>query len=202
MRYLTAFGLSALFLLAACKGGSEEDDAYPNMLTEFATIQTDSWGTMRTFTTDGGKTYTMTNPLTGYLEDYTYRAVCGYVPDGDRAYLRQAVEAYVLCDSTSLAYQSDATGVVSMWRGGGYINMQLSPLTQGGRQYWGFCVDSLRSRTTHLTLHHRQNGDPLSYTQTVYASLPLESLSMVPEGDSIAVHVPTFKGDRVWLFKK
>ena len=55
---------------------------------------------------------------------------------------------------------------------------------------------------THLRLHHRQNADPLSYTQTVYASLPIDSLKAVPKGDSIAFHIKTFKGDRVWTFKK
>ena len=103
-----------------------------------------------------------------------YRAVCGFIPHGEAATLQYATGAYLLRDSTELAIESNATGVVSVWKSGRYINMQLSPLTQGGTQYWGYRCDSISGRTVHLCLHHRQNGDPLSYTKTVYASILID----------------------------
>ena len=189
-----------LLLLFSCKGG--DDGIYPNVITEFATIRTDAEGTMTELTTDDERTYIISNPQEGYEKDFRYRAVCGYVPDGETATLYHATGAYLLRDSTELACEPDAIKVVSAWQSGRYVNMQLSPLTQGGSQYWGYRIDSVRSRTTHLSLHHRQNDDPLSYTATVYASISVDSLTTVPAGDSIALHIKTFQGDRVWSFRK
>lgn len=195
-------GSLLLLCLFSCKGGDDTSDFYPNIITEFAMIRTDDAGTMVELTTDDERTYTITNPRSGYDKSVNYRAVCGFVPDGQTCMLYQATGAYLLRDSTELAYDPDAVSVVSVWQSGKYINMQLSPLTQGGKQYWGYRYESVSGRTTHFSLHHRQNADPLSYTQTVYASLPIDKLEMVPAGDSIAFHIKTFKGDRVWEFKK
>ena len=197
------FLLLLIACLASCKDdGEDSSDFYPNIITEFAMIRTDDAGTMIELTTDDERTYTLSNPQSGYDKNVKYRAVCGFVPDGQIATLYHATGAYLLRDSTKLAYEPDALGVVSVWSSGHFINMQLSPLTQGGTQYWGYRLDSIRGRMTHLSLHHRQNGDPLSYTQTIYASLPIDSLKIVPKGDSIALHFKTFNGDRVWKFKK
>ena len=57
--------------------------------------------------------------------------------------------------------------------------MQLAPLTQGGTQYWGYLVDEVSGNTTHISLHHRQNDDPLSYTQTVYASITTDDFESI-----------------------
>ena len=189
-----------LLLLSSCKDSS--DDFYPNVVTEFAMIRTDDSGTMIELTTDDERTYTLSNPQTGYKKNTKYRAVCGFVLDGQRARLYNATGAYLLRDSTELAYEPDAIKVTSVWQSGRYINMQLAPLTQGGTQYWGYRVDEVKGRTTHLSLHHRQNGDPLSYTETVYASLYVDDFETIPSGDSIALHIKTFDGDRVWAFKK
>ena len=194
--------LCAVCLISCSKGGDDSSDFYPNLVTEFATIRTDAVGTMTEFTTDDERTYTISNPQSGYEKKVSYRAVCGYVPDGQTATLYNATGAYLLRDSTQLAHRPDSIHVVSVWQSGRFINMQLSPLTQGGAQYWGYRCDSVCSRTTHISLHHRQNGDPLSYTKTVYASLHVDSLKTVPAGDSIVLHIATFKGDRLWAFKK
>ena len=197
------FLLLLIACLASCKDdGEDSSDFYPNVVTDFAMIRSDNAGTMIEFTTDDECTYTLSNPQSGYDKNKRYRAVCGFVPDGQTATLYHATGAYLLRDSTKLAYEPDALGVVSVWSSGHFINMQLSPLTQGGTQYLGYRLDSIRGRMAHLSLHHRQNGDPLSYTQTVYASLPIDSLKIVPKGDSIALHFKTFNGDRVWKFKK
>ena len=195
-------GLLLLLLFSSCKKGDDSSDFYPNVVTEFATIKTDAAGTMIEFTTDDKRTYTISNPKSGYKENYKYRAVCGYVPDGQTAKLYNATGAYMLHDSTALAYEPDATGAVSVWQSGRYINMQLSPLTQGGTQYWGYRIDGVSGNTTHISLHHRQNGDPLSYTKTVYASILIDDFETVPTGDKITLHIKTFKGEQVWTFQK
>ena len=194
--------LLLLLLLVCCKDGDDSSDFYPNVVTEFAMIRTDDAGTMTEFTTDDERTYTIVNPQTGYKANTRYRAVCGYVPDGQNARLYNATGAYMLRDSTELAYEPDPIKVTSVWQSGRFINMQLAPLTQGGIQYWGYRIDEVSGNTTHISLHHRQNGDPLSYTQTVYASLTTDDFETIPAGDNIALHIKTFKGEQVWTFHK
>ena len=195
-------GLLLLLLFSCSKNSDDSSDFYPNVVTEFATIWTDAAGRMTKLTTDDERTYTISNPQSGYKENYKYRAVCGFVPEGQTVMLYNATGAYLLRDSTELAYEPDAVKVVSAWQSGRYINMQLSPLTQGGRQYWGYRIDEVSGNTTHISLHHRQNGDPLSYTQTVYASILTDDFEQVPSGDFIQLHIKTFEGEQVWTFKK
>ena len=196
------WGLLLLLLLIASCSGDDSSDMYPNVVTEFAMIRTDDAGTMIELTTDDERTYTLSNPQTGYKANVKYRAVCGFVPEGQNATLYNATAAYMLRDSTERAYEPDPIKVTSVWQSGRYINMQLAPLTQGGTQYWGYRIDGKSGKTTHISLHHRQNSDPLSYTQTVYASLTTDDLETIPAGDSLALHIKTFKGDQVWTFKK
>ena len=194
--------LLLLCLFTCCKGGDEGSDLYPNIVTEFAMIRTDDAGTMRELTTDDERTYTISNPQEGYEKNVTYRAVCGYVPDGQTATLYHATGAYLLRDSTLLAVEPDAIKVTSVWQSGRYINMHLSPLTQGGTQYWGYRIGETNDGTTHVSLHHRQNGDPQSYTMNVYASLSMDELESIPAGNDIVLHIKTFKGEQVWRFRK
>ena len=195
-------GLSLLLLcLFSCKG-DDTFDIYPNVVTEFAMLRTDASGTMVELTTDDERTYTLSNPQTGYEKNVRYRAVCGFIPDGRSARLYNATAAYMLRDSTKLAYEPDPIKVTSVWQSGRYINMQLAPLTQGGTQYWGYRIDEVSGNTTHISLHHRQNNDPLSYTQAVYASITTDDFETIPAGDNIVLHVKTFKGEQVWTFKK
>ena len=191
-----------LLVLACCKGGDDASDFYPSILTEFATVRTDASGTMFELTTDDERTYVISNPQKGYDKDARYRVVCGFVPDGQNATLYQLTGAYLLHDSTELAIEPDPIKVTSVWQSGRYINMHLSPLTQGGTQYWGYRIDGASGGTIHVSLHHRQNDDPLSYTQTVYASLSMDELESIPAGNDIVLHIKTFKGEQVWRFRK
>ena len=190
-----------MLCLLSCKDGGEEN-FYPNVITEFAMIKTDAEGAMTELTTDDERTYVISNPQSGYEKNVGYRVVCGYVPDGQTATLYHATGAYLLRDSTVLDYESDPIKVTSVWQSGRYINMHLSPLTQGGTQYWGYCIDGVSDGITHISLHHRQNADPLSYTQNVYASITTDDFETIPAGTPIALHIKTFSGEQVWTFRK
>ena len=134
----------SLICLVSCKNGGEED-FYPNVVTEFATIRTDAEGTMKELTTDDEHTYAIRNPQKGFKKDYSYRVVCGFVREGQAVTLYQLTAAYLLGDSTELAQEPDPIKVTSIWQSGKYINMHLSPLTQGGTQYWGYRIDETTS---------------------------------------------------------
>lgn len=189
----------ALSLFASCQ--KDDDYMYPSIITEMADIATDETGTMKTMHTDKGSKYQIQNSLTGYAKKVVYRAVCGYVPNQQYATIYQLQRVHILRDSTSVQTK-DPIDVTSIWRGGKYINLQLKSLTQGGTQYWGFVVDEVSVGHTYVSLHHKQNADPTSYTQVVYASLPVDSLKTTNEGDEITIRVNTNKGEKTWTFRK
>ena len=176
-------------------------DTYPSIITEMADLYTDGQGVMEKFTTDAGVTYKIVNGKGGLKANVLYRILCGYVPSGENATVYQVQSAYYLRDSTKIA-KTDPTGVKSAWRAGKYINMYLSPLTQGGTQYWGFITDSIKDGHAWVSLYHNQNADPLSYTQPTYASLPVDSIKGIREGDNITLCINTFNGLQTWNFKK
>jgi hypothetical protein len=178
-----------------------EDDAYPNIITEMVDLYTNDQGVMEKFTTDAGVTYQVTDGKGELKANVIYRILCGYVPAGNSATIYQAQSAYILRDSTAIA-KTDPTGVKSAWRAGKYINLYLSPLTQGGTQYWGFITDSIKGGHVWVSLYHNQNADPLSYTQPTYASLPVDSIKGILQGDSITLCINTFNGQQTWNFKK
>jgi len=194
--YLLILGL---ICLVSCK--NNDDDTYPNIITEMADLYTNDDGEMEKFTTDAGVTYQITNGQGDLQPRALYRILCGYVPSGNSATLYQLQSVYYLKDSTAIA-KTNPTGVKSAWRAGKYINMYLSPLTQGGKQYWGFITDSIKGGHVWVSLHHNQNADPLSYTQPTYASLPVDSIKGIQAGDSITLRINTFNGTQTWNFKK
>ena len=63
-------------------------------------------------------------------------------------------------------------------------------------------MDSVAQGITWIGLHHKQNSDPLSYTQDLYASIPVDSIKTALPGDSLIMTVATFNGLKTWTFKK
>ena len=191
--------LASLTAFVACK--NDEDDTYPSIITEMADLYTNDKGVMEKFTTDAGVTYNVTNGQGDLAPKALYRILCGYVPSGTNATIYQAQGVHYLKDSTAIA-KTDPTGVKSAWRAGKYINMYLSPLSQGGVQYWGFITDSIKGGHAWISLYHNQHADPLSYTQPTYASIPVDSIKGIHEGDDITLCINTFNGPQTWDFKK
>lgn len=199
----------AILLLSAC---SEKQEHYPDLLTEFADIRTNSYGIMTEMITDNGRRYSIANTnIRPHRPDTTYRAVVGYVSGIDnyanKVQIYSLIGGQVLADSTTVLHH-DPTGIESMWKHGQYINMQLTAKTQGGRHFWGYAVDSVqhagekgRANSHHfLSVHHNQGADPISYSQTYYCSILTSAIAKYQSSDTISVTVHTFKGKKTWTF--
>ncbi len=200
MRPYLALTVIALLLVCSC-GDDTYDEAYPDIITEMADVETDVDGRMTRLVTDDGKSYSISNALTGYQSLAVYRTVCGFVPSGNSATVYQMKGVYVLADSTHTA-ATDPVPMVCAWMAGRYINMQLAPLSQGGTQWWGYIVGERTEGRLHLTLHHRQNSDPMSFTVDTYASIAVDRLDGIAEVDTITLHVNTPTGDKEWNFRR
>lgn len=196
-------------LMWAC---SEKQEPYPNLITEFADIRTDANGMFVDMTTDKGIRFSISNTnIKPHRPDTTYRAIVGYTTDNEAtekvSYIYSLTGAQVLADSTGLL-KHDPTGIESMWHEGHYLNMQLTAKTQGGWHHWGYGIDSVQhagsnGRTHahhHLSIHHNQGQDPLSYSQTHYCSIRIPEIPDYQNADTITVAVHTFNGIKFWKF--
>lgn len=198
----------ALAALAAC---SDDDYVYPSLVTEFADIYTNADSSLTFIENDYGNVYVTRTALSGLDPRYFYRAVCGYEITDDYAENLPIVILYtlesvtLLRDSTAATAAADPIAVTSLWRAGNYINLHLTPKTQGGTHLWGYRTDSVTTNNSdlqtkhYLSLHHDQADDPLSYSDDVYASLYLPSTD-ISEGDSIIFTIQTFDGPQTWRF--
>lgn len=200
--------LLCLSLVLLCSCNNKEDDnssPYPSLITEFADLVTDEAGTALTFTNDKGTIYTLSNPQKGLIPSAIYRVVCGYEIKDFHNHVAQlyTIEAVKLLKEKN-DIRCDELKVTSIWKEGEYINLNLTPRTQGGEQEWGFHIDNKETRNGinifHLSLYHHQQDDPLSYSTTVYASLYLPNITDIQKGDSIYFTATTFEGDKKWSF--
>ena len=191
---------------------SEKQEPYPDLITEFVDMRTDADGMFVDMTTDDGTCYSIINTnIKPHRPDTIYRAVVGFVPNGNSANLQAQIYtlagALLLADSTA-TLRHDPTGIESMWQEGCHINMQLTARTQGGLHLWGYAVDSVLQagqggRTHahhHLSIHHNQGRDPMSYSQTYYCSIHASSIPYYNIGDTISISVHAFNGVREWTF--
>ena len=177
--------------MSSCSDDKEE--AYPSIVTELADGITNTEGKMTRLVLDDNTELTLTNPLTGLKPSTVYRCLAGFTRAEEEATLRTLTGAYLLRDSTAKAI-SDPVSVVSLWRTQRYINLHLRPKTQGGKQTWGFIVESIEGRHAYLRLHHRQGTDPTAYSTDIYASLPLDLV----DADEITIRIVTFDGTKEW----
>ena len=202
---LRAMLLMVALLIVSC---TEKAEPYPNIVTEFADIRTGVDGMFIDMTTDDGTRYSITNTnIKPHRPDTTYRAVVGFVPSGNSANLQAQIYtlagALLLADSTA-TLRHDPTGIEGMWQEGCHINMQLTAKTQGGLHHWGYATDSVQLAGEnnrayahhHLSIHHNQGQDPMSYSQTYYCSIHVPSIPYYNIDDTISVSVHTLKG--VW----
>lgn len=211
MRKILIWVLSVLFVcLSHSCTQTDESSFYPSLITEFAELYADADGNLYRIRPDRKPTYYLNTPLGGYHPHTEYRAACTYSfsdQDSSTVLLYGLERVIVLQDSTQQNNQAtDPLQVVSIWDGGEFINLHLSIKTQNGTHHWGYRIDSVRiaanqQRTAYLTLYHNQNGDPMSYSQKVYASISKNYLkSVIEPGDSIQLHILTFEGNRFWKF--
>lgn len=199
--------LMVVGLFAACTGDDEDGYVYPSLLTEMAELHTDENGSGRMLLTDGGEMYAVNNVIEGLYPLVSYRIVCSYLP------LSNDNGTYTLADIYSiksvsmllpdtLNVENESLKVVSVWTGGGYLNLCLELKTQNGHHYLTFREDSitetLSGKLVNLTLVHNRGENLQYYTETVYASLRPGNYWSLQPGDSIALNTLTDDGFRIW----
>lgn len=193
--------------LSGCNNDSDDDYVFPALINEFADLYSDQNGLGTKLITDNGNTYIPQTSIQNLLPEAVYRIICGFELTGNEKNGYPVVKVYQAKNVTLLKEgdltKTDPTDVISVWKGGNYINFRLTPKTQGGTQHWGYKTEQITTTTTgktyYLTLCHDQGDDPCAYTTTIYASLPFSGLNL-QKGDSIAITIQTFDTTKVWQF--
>lgn len=94
--------------------------------------------------------------------------------------------------------EQDAVALVSGWRTQRYVNLCINVMTgvaEDRTQTFGLVLDSVTPEANYLRLTHDQNGVPRAYTESVYFSIPLDSLQ-APD-NRLVITIPTDKGKMV-----
>jgi len=204
-KYFLLLCLLGFFTLVSC---SEDDESYPALITEMVMSSSDSQCLFTSFTTDDGRTFKISNSVKGPSANVRWRFLCGYVKDDETtAHVYTFIRVPLLPDYAKVKNpRHDATGFASIWKAGGYINLHLLPMTQGGQQGWGFFCDSthindIGGTNYFVSLIHYQLNDVKAYTEELFVSLDLDSISTTRSAaDSLIFRMNTLDGWRSWLF--
>lgn len=196
------FSLSLILLLGVMMVVSCSDDKdYPSLITDFVVARTNASGTVSSVSLDGGGRYDVSaQAIASSSKDTLLRCIASYTLEGDKMQLyniahvfssrpRPAEDIQTVVDSALHldTLPRDPLKVVSLWRGGGYINIHLGLMTTGSDKHsYAFSEDS----TGHYSLvHHRPADDAESYTRQVYMSMP------IPDSvTTLTFSVPTYEG--------
>ena len=186
----------------------KDDESYPALITELVMSSSDSQCMFTSFTTDDDRTFKIANSVKGPSANVRWRFLCGYVKDDETtARVYTFIRVPFLPNYAKVEKpRRDATGFASIWKSKGYINLHLLPLTKGGQQGWGFLCDSTLindagGNNYFVSLIHYQLNDVKAYTEDLFVSLDLDSISTTRSAsDSIFFRINTFDGWRSWLF--
>jgi len=184
--------MGMLFFLTSC---DDEEEPYPSAVTELADCLTDNEGTLYKIVLDDDTQLNIANKQKGLHPNALYRCLTDFTLQDGAATLYTLKSCPLLFDSTHTV-SCDPLNVVSLWKTNRYLNLHLRPKGQEFQHCWGYAVDSLSFSHAYLRLHHRQGNDPLSYSDDIYASLPLDSL----QADTLTLRIATFEGMRQWTF--
>lgn len=187
-------------VLAAC---SDDDDYAEPYRYDLADLTTAADGQAILLAFDDGTTLAPTSPFpTAYL-DTTVRVLALFVPQAGGADLRRVTGVLTAAPQVMDAgdVRTDALKVLSVWRGGRYVNFHLGLPTGGATPHYlgfidrGITLNEAGSRMLHLQLYHNQNADATYYTRETYVSCLLDAYAgRLAAGDSIEVTCPTADG--------
>lgn len=188
---------------AMCFVGCVNDDnePYPSLKTDVVIAETNASGILSKIKFDNGNSYDIASQKISFnVADTLIRCVASYTLNENSLKIYSIANIYsnppvplakFLEEGkyTEETLPRDPVNVVSMWKSGGYINMQLGVLTSGYASYshaYAFCEDA---EGEYSLLHLRPSTDTESYTEIVFLSMP------IPEGvDSLTFSVATYEG--------
>ncbi len=198
--------LCCICLLFSCSKDEDTDgEKVPNMQTEFCNMYINSDKRAESITMDNGTTYDiLSQGIRSDMADTTVRSVITYSTDNDKPRIysyNPAICKEALPQEKFKITPKDPVKVISVWKGSKYINMVLGEMTtKKANHSYAFMIDEVKNRKLYVWLIHLQpTEDAESYTEKIYASLPLQT-SYADGYDSVAISITTYEGVRTYSF--
>lgn len=202
-------------LLVGCTTDTYEtgDGEYSYLRSDFGVARSDAEKKLVTFTTDGDKTYTFAQPVEKdwvATADSTYRVLV-YFDESDKTVITpKGIGNVSVLRAKPLkageAMKTDPVEWTSSWisENGAYINLGLNLMVgvsteETSPQIIGVVLDGSKLSTSghkhyYLCFYHDQRNVPEYFSQTTYASIPVEG--SFEKGDSVTLTVNTYNGKK------
>lgn len=183
---------------------SEDDPVWPSVRTDMGWLSVPAAGDRVLFLPDGGDTLDVTNSLSGLATDTSYRVMATYTTGTTSTTLTGMQSVMVAMPRRYSVEMTDPLDAISVWAGGGCVNLRLSVLSRNQDIHFFGCID--RGLLTwpdgrhslSLGLYHDQGDDPTSFSRTVYLSFALSPYAEILQpGDTVHVSIRTFDEDEV-----
>lgn len=214
MRKLFFFLFLIVILLVACTNDSFKtgDSEYSYMQSDFVEATTNTNAAFVSAVTDDGDTLLLHSALSAKWAtkaDTTYRAQLYYNRNNLEVVPIAISKVYVLPVSQQphTTNTPDPMGFTSAWiaKTRKYINLELALKTgknTENKQSLGVSLENVASSVSGtnkytLRLLHQQNNVPQYYTVRTFVSIPT---TFAHKGDSIEVHINTYKGEVIKAF--
>lgn len=200
------YAFLTLCIFVSCeKDGDGGELEMPNLYTEFCDMymNTDKRAAYITLD-DGTQIDILSQGIRSNVADTTVRAVVTYAMKNEKPIIYS--DNKVFCDQARPKEQfkitpRDPMKVVSVWKGGKYINMVLGEMTnKAAKHSYGYLIEGVDSKTLNVSfIHLRPSADPESYTEKTYFSMPLTT-PYISGYDSVAISINTYDGVKLYSF--
>lgn len=167
-----------LFLMTAC---GDDDYNYPPVKLEFVTVKSGADGRIQTLIPDKGNALSVVEDYSGSTisADSEARVMSNYevLPDGNAVKIYALQSVSVLTPQVRDNVKHDPVEVISIWLGGGYLNMILNIKLNNAKEHTLGIVEDLSdfdaNGVVSMLLYHDANGDKEYYNRRAYVSVPL-----------------------------
>ena len=199
--------LLTLVLYSSC---GEEDYHYPDVITSFTCLHSNSQGKGTLLKTDEGSTWHIDpqyQPI-GLVKDSIYRVISQFdrMPETEpsdsiiRPYsFRLTLSPSPFPKSELKEMHTDPVSIQSIWKSEGYLNLILKIKKKNKMHLYGFVEEELTisdkgPSKLMLTLFHDRKDDVEAFDEKLYFSVPLKSYeSVLQKGDSIIFQLQTYE---------
>ncbi len=189
--------LLCITTFSACK----EEFVYPNLITEFIDIKTNSSGRLSELISDNGRQYSITerSGLDGFTPDSIYRTLSMFeYEENNNVKLYSCLPVLAMIPQPVEFFKgqikTDPLDIQRIWRSGNYINMILSIQGKDKPHAFHFVDEGIKDNKLTLTIYHDQMDDYKAFKKDVHISIPLWPYEgKLNKGDKVKVKINTFK---------
>lgn len=193
-------------LLTAC---GEEEYVYPDLITEFSCLTTDTKGFGTQIITDKGKIWHLKegNRPNKLTPDSTYRVVSRFAPIDDTyatAYsFWKVISSIPQPENLYETIHTNPVSTQSIWKSGDYLNLILQIKVKDEQHELSFIDHGITTnedgtQTLTLSLFHDRKDDIEGFDEKYYLSVPLwHYQGKLNQGDQIVINLNTYQAGMI-----